>query len=52
MNDEWVQTISKRYIELYEKVIGKPFVPQPLSNEEIEKRIVNCLESIPADLKM
>ena len=36
MSDEWVQTISKRYIELYEKVTGKTFVPQPLSNEETE----------------
>jgi phosphoribosylaminoimidazole-succinocarboxamide synthase len=23
MTDEWVNTISQRYIELYEKVIGK-----------------------------
>jgi len=46
MSDDWVQTISKRYIELYEKVIGKTFVPQPLSNEETEKRILNCLENI------
>ncbi|HEX6193568.1 MAG TPA: phosphoribosylaminoimidazolesuccinocarboxamide synthase, partial [Chitinophagaceae bacterium] len=32
MTDEWVQTISKRYIELYEKVTGKKFIPQPLSD--------------------
>ena len=30
MNDEWVQTISKRYIELYEKVIGENFKPEEL----------------------
>ena len=34
MTDEWVQTISKRYIELYEKVIGAVFNPQTLSDEE------------------
>ncbi len=40
MNDEWVDTISKRYIELYEKVIGKKFVPQELSDEETYQRII------------
>ena len=39
MSDEWVDTISKRYIELYEKVIGQKFVPQQLSNEETENLI-------------
>jgi phosphoribosylaminoimidazole-succinocarboxamide synthase len=28
MSSEWIQTISERYIELYEKLIGKPFDPQ------------------------
>ena len=37
MSDEWVDTISKRYIELYEKIIGQKFVPQELSDEETEK---------------
>ncbi|HSC53077.1 MAG TPA: phosphoribosylaminoimidazolesuccinocarboxamide synthase [Phnomibacter sp.] len=27
MTDEWIDTISKRYIELYEKVVGAPFKP-------------------------
>ena len=40
MTDEWVQTISKRYIELYEKVIGQPFKPQALSNEETYQRVL------------
>ncbi len=30
MSDEWIQTISNRYIELYEKVIGEEFVPYEL----------------------
>jgi phosphoribosylaminoimidazole-succinocarboxamide synthase len=43
MSDEWVNTISKRYIELYEKVIGEPFKPQSLTDEETENRIVESL---------
>jgi phosphoribosylaminoimidazole-succinocarboxamide synthase len=27
MNDDWVVEISKRYIELYEQVSGKAFIP-------------------------
>jgi phosphoribosylaminoimidazole-succinocarboxamide synthase len=34
MTDEWVDTISKRYIELYEKVIGEAFVPEDINEEE------------------
>ena len=43
MSDEWVDTISKRYIELYEKVIGATFIPQKLDDEETEKRILEVL---------
>lgn len=43
MTDEWVNTISQRYIELYEKVIGEKFVPQTLSDEETYKRIMASL---------
>ncbi len=46
MSDEWVQTISKRYIELYEKVIGEKFIPQNLSDEEIYKRIIESLQRL------
>ncbi|HEY4108649.1 phosphoribosylaminoimidazolesuccinocarboxamide synthase [Puia sp.] len=38
MTDEWVDTISKRYIELYEQVIGERFQPQSLSDEETYQR--------------
>ena len=34
MSDEWVNTISQRYIELYENVIGEKFIPKDLSDEE------------------
>jgi len=43
MNDEWVNTISQRYIELYEKVIGKKFVAEKLSDDETYKRIISSL---------
>ncbi len=46
MGDEWVATISKRYIELYEKVIGKAFEPQLLSNEETQKRTEESINKL------
>jgi phosphoribosylaminoimidazole-succinocarboxamide synthase len=46
MKDEWVDTISKRYIELYEKVIGKKFIPEPLSEKETFDRIIKALNEI------
>ncbi|MGZ5221582.1 MAG: phosphoribosylaminoimidazolesuccinocarboxamide synthase [Chitinophagaceae bacterium] len=46
MTDEWVNTISQRYIELYEKVIGKKFIPQPLSEKETFDRIVSALNKL------
>ena len=33
MSEEWIDTISKRYIELYEQVIGEKFNPEKLSDE-------------------
>ena len=48
MSDEWVQTISDRYIELYEKVIGEEFVPQVFSDDETLLAINECLSGIPA----
>ncbi|MEY4637713.1 MAG: hypothetical protein RLZZ446_232 [Bacteroidota bacterium] len=44
MSDEWVATISKRYIELYEKVIGEPFTPVLLSEDEIKNRTEQALQ--------
>lgn len=43
MTPEWIQTISKRYIELYEQVIGEAFVPQQTSDDETYQLIVNSL---------
>jgi phosphoribosylaminoimidazole-succinocarboxamide synthase len=39
MTDEWVTTISNRYIELYEKIIGEKFIPQDISEEEMLEKV-------------
>jgi phosphoribosylaminoimidazole-succinocarboxamide synthase len=46
MNDEWIETISKRYIELYEQLVGEPFAPQKLSDEETYNRIVTSFQEL------
>ncbi len=46
MTDEWVETISNRYIELYEKIIGEEFHPQSLSDEETYQHILYSLGNI------
>ena len=46
MSDEWVNTISKRYIELYEKVIGLSFIPTVLTEEETRQRIITAIEQL------
>jgi phosphoribosylaminoimidazole-succinocarboxamide synthase len=46
MTDQWIETISQRYIELYEKVIGEKFVPQTLSDEETYQRVLYSLGNI------
>ena len=46
MSDEWIEVISKRYIELYEKVIGKKFVPVELTDEETERIIIDELRNL------
>lgn len=44
MTEDWINTISARYIELYEKIIGEDFVPTTLSEEETEKRILATIK--------
>lgn len=46
MTDAWVQTISDRYIALYEQVTGNQFLPQVLSREDQYESIVNCLQKL------
>ncbi len=46
MSPEWVNKISLKYIELYEKVIGQKFIPQQFSDEEIFENCKSALELI------
>ena len=46
MSAEWIDTISKRYIELYEQVIGEKFIPQQLSEEETYQLVCASLEKL------
>jgi phosphoribosylaminoimidazole-succinocarboxamide synthase len=46
MPDEWANIISSRYIELYEKITGTPFIPQRLSEEETFNRVKAALEQL------
>lgn len=46
MTDEWVQTISQRYIELYEKIIAEKFVPQQLGEEEEFEKISAAIKAL------
>ena len=44
MNNDWVETISRRYIELYEVLIGEKFNPVALSDNETFERINAALK--------
>jgi phosphoribosylaminoimidazole-succinocarboxamide synthase len=46
MSEEWIKTISKRYIELYEQIIGEPFKPESKSETETYQLIGNTLNSL------
>ena len=45
MTEEYVNSVSERYIELYEHIVGEPFVKADTENicERIEKNIANYL---------
>lgn len=47
MSDEWIKTISGRYIELYEKLIGEAFSPAEISDQETYDRVVTALNALP-----
>jgi phosphoribosylaminoimidazole-succinocarboxamide synthase len=44
MTEAWINEISARYIELYEKVIGEKFVPEALTEVEVEEKVCEVLE--------
>lgn len=46
MTDEFVQQVSERYIELYEKITGEKFVPANVENivERVENNLIEYLK--------
>jgi len=46
MSDDWINTISGRYIDLYEKLIGEKFVPQSISDDETYQLILESINTI------
>ena len=46
MTDEYIETVSERYIELYENIIGEKFVKADISNinDRIEKNVLAYLK--------
>ena len=48
MSEEYIQSVSDRYIELYEKITGETFVKAPIDNiqERIESNVLEYLKSI------
>jgi phosphoribosylaminoimidazole-succinocarboxamide synthase len=48
MTDEYIETVSERYIELFENIIGEKFVKADISNinERIEKNVLMYLNSL------
>jgi phosphoribosylaminoimidazole-succinocarboxamide synthase len=47
MTDEYIETVSERYIELFENIIGDSFVKADISNiqERISKNVLHYLEN-------
>lgn len=45
MTDDYIETVSERYIELYENIIGEKFIKADISNinDRIEKNVVDFL---------
>ncbi|MEZ5014663.1 MAG: phosphoribosylaminoimidazolesuccinocarboxamide synthase [Chitinophagales bacterium] len=51
MPDDWIQTISERYIELYEQVTGRSFQKDDNDLSAIESNIIQGLSEIGAGRK-
>ena len=48
MTDEYIETVSERYIELYENILGEKFVKADVTNiyDRIEKNVVAYLDNL------
>ena len=48
MTDDYIQTVSERYIELYENITGEKFIKADISDiqSRIEKNVLGYLSSL------
>lgn len=46
MTDAFVNSVSERYIELFENITGQKFVKEDVQPQEIEKKIIETLKSL------
>jgi phosphoribosylaminoimidazole-succinocarboxamide synthase len=48
MTEAYIETVSERYIELYEKILGEKFVKADVTNiyNRIEKNVLNYLQAL------
>ena len=48
MTDDYIQTVSDRYIELYENITGEKFIKADISDiqSRIEKNVLGYLSSL------
>ncbi len=46
MTDEFVNSVSERYIELFENITGQKFVKEDVTPQQIESKIIETLKSL------
>jgi phosphoribosylaminoimidazole-succinocarboxamide synthase len=46
MTDEFVASVSERYIELFENITGQKFVKEEVSKADAEKKIIDTLQKL------
>ncbi|PSL24949.1 phosphoribosylaminoimidazolesuccinocarboxamide synthase [Chitinophaga ginsengisoli] len=46
MTDEFINSVSERYIELFENITGQKFVKEDVSKADAEKKIVETLQKL------
>ncbi|TWV99535.1 phosphoribosylaminoimidazolesuccinocarboxamide synthase [Chitinophaga pinensis] len=46
MTDEFVKTVSERYIELFENITGQQFVKEDVSKADAEQKIIETLKTL------
>lgn len=50
ISDDWLATIRNRYVELYEKLIGKTFVAQSFDQQELQVKINRSINELEENI--